>query len=107
MSVFQERLKQIMSEKNVKAVEISRATNISTATISKYLSSENKKAAFDLVLKIANFLDTDPNWLGGVIDERKPFRQPEIIDIYERLSVAGKKQVMDYASFILGNESNK
>ncbi len=105
MSVFQERLDQVMKEKNIKAVDISRATGISTGTISKYLSDPKKKAAFEFVLKIADFLDVDPSWLGGLVDEKKSFRQPTIIELYEKLSEIGKKQVFDYATFILNNES--
>lgn len=107
MSIFQERLSQIMKEKNIKAAEIARATNISAATISKYLSDENKKAAFDYVLKIAAYLDIDPNWLGGLSDERKPFKQPPLLEIYEQLSDIGKKQVLNYANFVLANEQEQ
>ncbi len=107
MSVFQERLSQIIEEEGVKAVEISRGTGISTSTISKYLSDPNKKAAFDLVLKIASFLDVDPSWLGGLTDERKPFHQPTINEMYDKLSDIGKKQATDYISFLLKNESEQ
>lgn len=104
MGIFQERLKLVMEEKNIKAVDIARATDISTGTISKYLSDENKKHNFLFVLKIASFLDVSPEWLGGMTDERKSFYEPSISEIYQQLSAAGQKQLLDYASYILERE---
>jgi len=104
MGVFQERLKQVMGERNVKAAAIAKATGISTATISKYLSDENKKHNFIYVLKIANYLDVSPEWLGGATDERKPFNEPSILDVYQKLSQAGQKEVFDFASYLLRRE---
>ena len=104
MSVFQVRLKKIMEDKNITAAEISRGTGISKSAISKYLSDGNKKACFDSVLRIADYLNVDPSWLGGLVDEIKPFRPPEIVSLYEQLSEEGKRQVFEYARFTLKGE---
>lgn len=107
MTLFQARLKKAMDDKHVKAIHIVRATGISAGAISKYLSNENKKAEFEYILKIAFFLNVDPNWLGGLTDEQKPFIQSTIVDIYEQLSETSKKQVYDFALFLLNSETIK
>ncbi|NMB32716.1 MAG: helix-turn-helix domain-containing protein [Clostridium sp.] len=107
MATFQSRLKEIMEEKGIKASEISNATGISPGAVSKYLSDENKRPLFEYVLNIAKFLDVDPRWLGGSTDKRKPFSEPKLIRVYEQLSPNGKREVYNYANYLLDNETVK
>jgi transcriptional regulator with XRE-family HTH domain len=107
MNVFQKRLKEVMEEKGIKAATLARETGISPAAISKYLSDENKKHNFVFVLKIANYLDVSPEWLGGATDERKPFNEPTILDIYQKLSDDGKKELYNFASYLLRKETEE
>ena len=107
MTIFQQRLKEIMEEKNIKAAAISKSTGISTGTISKYLSDEKKRPDFTLVIKIAKFLDVAVEWLGGTKDVREPFEPPKILPIYDKLSTVGKKEVYDFACYLLNKETNQ
>lgn len=104
MPNFQERLKQLINETGVKAADISRATGISTAAISKYLSDGKKKPNASYVMKIAKYFNVTSEWLYGVTDVRKPFYEPSIVEIYEKLSDLGKKEVCDFALFLLEKE---
>ena len=104
MSSFQERLKNLMGEKSVKAADISRATGISTGAISKYLSDEKKKPIASYVMKIAKFFDVSSEYLYGATDTRNPFYEPSIVDIYERLSTLAKQEVYDFASYLMQKE---
>jgi transcriptional regulator with XRE-family HTH domain len=104
MDIFKERLAQVMQEKGIKAATLARETGVSKTTISKYLSEDDRKHAFDIVLKIARVLDISPEWLGGMTDERKPFYEPSISEIYQQLSPDGQKQLLDYASYLLEKE---
>ena len=107
MDVFRNRLAQVMLEKDIKAAELARKINVSKTTISKYLSEDNRKHAFNIVLKIAHVLDVSPEWLGGMTDERKPFYEPSISEIYQKLSDDGQKQLLDYASYLLEKERSE
>lgn len=107
MTTFRDRLKQIMAEKDVKAADIARATGITPSALSKYLSDPKKEPMAMFVFKIANYLDVSSEWLYGATDERGPFREPGLINIYEQLSDSGKRKVYDFASFILDREINK
>ncbi|MFZ5650123.1 MAG: XRE family transcriptional regulator [Bacillota bacterium] len=104
MGNFQERLRQIMEETGVKAADISRATGISTAAISKYLSDKKKEPNASYVMKIAKFFNVASEWLYGFTDIRKPFYESSIMDTYEKLSDIGKKEVCDFASYLLHKE---
>jgi repressor LexA len=103
--VFQDRLKQVMDEKNFTQADLARATGISTGAISKYLSDPNKEPSGPYMLKLAKALDVSSEWLYGITDVRKPFYEPPIVDTYERLSEIGKKEVYDFALFLLQKET--
>lgn len=64
MSLFIDRIKEVMAEKNIIPADIVRETGISPGTISKYLSDEGKNHSFPIALKIANYLDVSAEWLG-------------------------------------------
>lgn len=104
MSVFQERLLEIMTDKNIKAATIARETNISRSTISKYLTTDDKQHETSIVLRIAKFLNVAPEWLYGEIDDPRPFSLPTIAEVYEALSPEGQKKALDYASYLLDKE---
>ena len=105
VTVFQQRLMELIEEKKIKAADIARGTGLSPAAISKYLSDEKKQPEFIPILKIAKFLDVSVEWLGGSKDKREPFEVPKILPIYEALSFEGKNKVYDFASYLLKNET--
>lgn len=107
MALFGDRLKQVMDEKGLKAADIAKATGVSAGAISKYLSDPKKEPLAIYVFKIAHFLNVSSEWLYGAIDKRKPFKEPELVDLYGKLSDFGKREVCDFTSFILDKESNK
>ena len=107
MANFQERLRCLIEEKNVKSADIARATGISTGAISKYLSDEKKKPIASYVMKIAKFFDVTSEYLYGATDMRNPFYEPSIVDIYEKLSTVGKQEVYDFASYLMQKEMRK
>lgn len=64
VSNFANRLKVAMKYRNVKAFEISKATGISKANISSYLSGRYEPKQKNIYL-IANFLNVNEAWLIG------------------------------------------
>lgn len=94
-----------MQEKNIRAATVAKETGLSTGTISKYLSDPNKQPMFILMLKLASYFDVSPEWLYGTSDERKPSNQPKLIEIYEKLSTIDKKEVYDFACYLLSKEN--
>lgn len=107
MTVFQDRLQGIMDERKVKAVDLSKATGLTPGAISRYLSDPKKEPSGPGLLAIAKALNVNPEWLYGATDTRKPFDEPPILDIYEKLSDAAKKEVINYAKYLLEKESSE
>lgn len=105
MSVFQERLKRVMEEKNIKAAELAKGTGLTRGAISKILSNENRKVHADTAFKIASYLNVDPNWLYGLKDEKEPSKLEKIEILFQQLSEVGKDKVIEFAQFILESES--
>ena len=105
MSIFKERLRQVLAERSIKPAKMARDLGISKTTISKYLKEEDREPRGIFVLKIAQYLDVTSEWLYGFTDIRKPFYEPSIVDIYEILSEAGKAKVKDFALFIQRKEA--
>lgn len=104
MNVFQERLLQVIEEKKVKPTTVANDLGISKATLSKYLSDSNKEPMLSFMLKLAEYFDVSAEWLYGAVTERRPFKEPKLVEIYEKLSELGKKEVFAFAEFILSKE---
>lgn len=105
MSVFQERLKQVMEEKNIKAADLAKGTGLTRSAISKILSDDKRKVHAETAFKIADYLNIDPSWLYGLKDDREPSKQERIERIFQQLSEVGKDKVIEYALFILESEN--
>ncbi|MDI9449142.1 MAG: helix-turn-helix transcriptional regulator [Bacillota bacterium] len=104
MTLFQERLQLLLDEKGIKPVELARATKISPATISKYLSDEGKDPSLSCALKIARYFNVTSEWLYGFSNNRNPFYEPKLIDVYKELDDTNKKALTDYAIFLLSKQ---
>lgn len=107
MSIFQKRLQNVMAEKGVRAAQIARDLKISTATLSKYLSNPKKEPSLEIMIKLSSYFDVSPEWLYGATDVRKPFKEPKLVEIYEKLSDIGKKEVYDFACYLHEKEQTK
>ena len=104
MSIFQARLRQLLDEKNLRPADVAKKTKISKTTISKYLSVEDKNIRATFLLKIAQFFDVAPEWLYGESEQRRPFYEPELSEIYKNLSDSGRKELCNYAAYLLERE---
>jgi len=108
MSVFSERLNQLVEEKGIKPIDLARTIDTDRSTVSKYLNEHDKKDhSTRIVLAMAKALDVNPEWLYGETDIRKPFYEPSILDIFGQLSETRKKELTDYAKFLLNKELDK
>ena len=65
MATISERLRQIMSIRNVKQVEIIEKTGINKGALSSYLSGRYMPKQ-DNIYKLAKVLDVNPAWLMGL-----------------------------------------
>lgn len=77
MEDFRSRLKQAMDNRNMAAVDLSRAAKVNQGDISSYLSGRyNPKQ--DKVYKLAKALGVDPGWLiTGIEQENVVLSQTE------------------------------
>ena len=62
MSPFADKLKQLLFDKNLKAVDLARKTKISPSVISRYLSGTNQPSTKNLIA-IGNYLGIHPQSL--------------------------------------------
>jgi transcriptional regulator with XRE-family HTH domain len=86
---FKYRFEKALAEKQWKAVDISRATGISEATISQYRSGYSKPKDKRLVL-LANKLGVNPSWLMGLDVPMHMDIENEIA--YQRYVAEGERQ---------------
>lgn len=68
--IFSHRLKEILSDRNVKPINLSKATGIDKSSISSYLSGRYEPKT-DKLVKIATELKVDPLWLMGMADKKE------------------------------------
>lgn len=62
---FSIRLKKVMEEKNIKAVDLAKAIGVTEGTISQYKSGYTEPKR-DRLTAIANYLHVSPTWLMGI-----------------------------------------
>ena len=70
MSVFSNRLCQVVSENNISWAELARRTKLSTARISQYKTGLYTPKPEALYV-IAEALNVNPDWLGGMSDSKE------------------------------------
>lgn len=64
MRQFKESLKEVMDERGIKAIDVSKMTGISSGAVSMYLSGK-RQPKMETVRKFANALDISELWLLG------------------------------------------
>lgn len=98
VATFRERFNETLKERNITAREVAYKTNITEATISRYLSGQIEPKIHYLHL-IANALNVSPLWLMGYdIDKDKQSKLKEEIDFL--VNKLNEKQLEDVIKFI-------
>lgn len=103
---FRTRLRQLLVETDQAQRVLAQAVGVTPGVISKYLGDPNREPLFHIVAQIAHHFDVSPEWLGGMSDERTPFQQGTINDIYFRLSNTGKTELYHYGQYLLSKEEH-
>lgn len=102
VATFSERLKYVMTLKNIRARDIVEATGISKANISNYLSGRYDPKQINIYL-IAKFLNVNEAWLIGFDCEMEKFNS-EIDElkknIYGAVDDMNKEQLLKTKKFI-------
>lgn len=111
---FSETLRQLLSVKNMKAVDLSRQTGLSEASISDYLSGKKEPRGRQSV-EIARALGVtlDLLWETG-FDKKSPAPESEadmqkakLIKLYDGLSQPGKSQLISHAEYLANLEAGQ
>ena len=91
-----ERYLEMLKEKGIKNIDVSRATGIPASTFSDWKKGKSSPKR-DKIEKIANFFDINPDWLAGTSDikiklknnlneqEQSYYLNPETIKIAQQI----------------------
>jgi transcriptional regulator with XRE-family HTH domain len=107
MSITSERLKQAISEANIKQVELCERTGISKGALSSYLSGRYDPKQNNIYI-LANVLDVNPAWLMGYNVPKRELHirslpaepveltpeQKELLNIYDSLNDSGRAEAL-------------
>lgn len=108
---FQDKLKELMSERNMKSVELARATELSEAAISDYLKGKKEpRGRQSIAIAKALGVSLDTLWETN-LQEKIPLKtkkSPELTEvnsgdlhpllkIYNELNADGQERLMEYA----------
>lgn len=106
MNSFKNRLKQIMSERNISQSELSRRTGIGRNSISDYLKGKYE-AKQDKVFELAKVLNVNEAWLMGFdISKDRIINDNDITTVYNQLTPPRQHNVLDYAKHQLELQNN-
>ena len=122
MATTSERLKEIISIRNIKQVEIIERTGINKGTLSSYISGRYIPKQ-DNIYKLAKVLSVNPAWLMGLDVPMDPPAAPvpdspaagsssihlrrdesELLDKYNMLNDLGRNKAYEYVSDLTENE---
>lgn len=67
MSIFSEKLNDLMQEKNIKQKQLASELNITQQSISRYVNSE-REPDYETLVKIAKYFDVSTDYLLGLIE---------------------------------------
>lgn len=106
MNSFEDRLKQIMSERKISQSELSRRTGIGRNSISDYLNGKYE-AKQDKVFELAKALNVNEAWLMGFdISKNRKIENNDITSIYSKLTPPRQSNVLKYATNQLEEQNN-
>ncbi|HEI7185363.1 TPA: helix-turn-helix domain-containing protein [Staphylococcus aureus] len=106
MNSFKDRLKQIMSEREISQSELSRRTGIGRNSISDYLNGKYE-AKQDKVFELAKALNVNEAWLMGFdISKNRKIENNDITSIYSKLTPPRQSNVLKYATNQLEEQNN-
>lgn len=100
------RLTEAMSDKNMKAVDLSNKTGLSKAIISQYVNGDRCPTVKSSDL-LAEVLGVSPVWLMGFNVPKfrsEPECPSELYEINKRLSNEAKDRLLEYARFLSSKE---
>ena len=107
MNSFKNRLKQIMSERNISQSELSRRTGIGRNSISDYLKGKYE-AKQDKVFELAKELNVNEAWLMGFdISKDRIINDNDITTVYNQLTPPRQHNVLDFANKQLEEQNNE
>lgn len=82
MDTFAERLSHAMKLKEVRQLELAKATGVSTTAVNKWLKGNTKNLKSNHLFTIADFLDVSASWLVNGNDQTDlPFRTITLGDL--------------------------
>lgn len=79
-SIFQERLRALMDSRGYGIKGLADNMNITSATLSRYLSG-NRSPDLVYVVKLAEFFGVSTDWMLGINDDRYETLPPEIREV--------------------------
>lgn len=100
------RLKEVMSDKNISQAELSRMTKINRSTISEWLSGKYEPKQ-DSIYIISKSLGINPAWLSGFdASKMAPNNDSEISSKYNKLTDTNKIKLNNYADELISHQFN-
>ena len=110
-----ERLRLLREKRNITQIRLSIAAEVSQETISAYESGK-AMPRMDVLIRMADFLDTSTDYLLGRIDDDHPLRDisneivdnelNELLNNYAKLNNLQRKDLIWYSSIIENKDLN-
>ena len=101
--MYYEKFRILCQMRNIRPSVVSKATGISTATLSSW-----KKGSYtpkqDKLQKIADYFGVTLEYLMDK-DDAIYSEDQHLLDLYHSLNDSGKEKVLDYIALLLGNDT--
>lgn len=101
MGIFGKRMQIALEQKQMTRAELSRMTGISEPALYYYIKNDSEPKSRN-IMKIADALNVDPNWLLGI--EQNPINSMDASELFSSLSVDNFGKLVDYARYLLATQ---
>lgn len=106
MSIINDRIKQLRKHKNITLKELAEYIGVKEATMQRYESGEIKSIPYDNIVKIAEYLNCQPQYLMGWSDNIHPIFELSNNEINLVKAYREHPEMQDAVNKLLGIDDN-
>ena len=102
LSTLADRLKALRKEKDVRQEDVSKATGIHAASLSRYENGKRTNIGRDELIKLSNYYGVSMDYIVGLSTYKQSLSLREIEKIFHLLPEEEKLLLIDYAKYLYG-----
>lgn len=107
MTSFNERMRELRTEKGLNKVDVANGTGLSRSAITMYENGKRDNPTLPIVKRIAIFFDVSIDYVAGISDIKdRDVSSKTLTDIFVKLNDSYKIQLVTYAKYLIKEQDD-